>query len=486
MMILIGIVILLGLGGIISGVGERSRPELIHWAGAILYGLVLLLLLLAWGQLPVTMAVAGWPFSGWQLDPAGWWLSLGLILAMLSGALLAPAGTTSYLLLLAGFIAIWADAPAGVLAGWLLLTLLLWAASPNPAGTITHLALSWLALLALALAVATLPDPALAQNLAMGNWPTIAIGFVLLAVLAQGGLGPGLFEGWLIRPEQWLIPVAAAVALFSHLLASRPAGIGFSLPLTLLGLIGLWLAANRAWAAIDQPLTVAFALLGGQAMLLLLAGQWAGASAALAEARVLFPAGAILLSLAHHGQPKQPWFAKIGPLLAAAALSGLPLTAGFGGRVALYQAWFEQARWLLPFVATLLQIPIAGAAFSLALSEQADKRPSWSAYLAFTLPALALFGWGGFGQASWLAWVLAMIPAGAGLALTRFTNQTREAQTLLQQAFKLPVSFRPVWNNLRMVFDGFVIAMREAAAILEGEGGFLWVILLLVILWLAR
>lgn len=485
-MILIGIAILLGLGAVIGGVGGRTRPELIHWAGAILYGLILLLLLLAWGQLPVKVVVVGWPFSAWHLDPAGWWLSLGLILAMLSGALLAPAGATAYLLLLTAFIAIWADAPAGILAGWFLLTIFLWAASNDPAGTISHLALSWLALLAFALAIATLPDPGLAQSLAMESWPTIAIGFVILAVVAQGGLVPYIFEGWLTRPEQWLLPVAAAAALFIHLLASRPAGIGFTLPLTLLGLVGLWLAANRAWAAIDQPVTVALALLGGQACLVLLTGQWVGAGPALAEARVLFPAGAILLSLAHHSQPKQPWFTKIGPLLAAAALSGLPLTAGFGSRVALYQAWFEQGRWLLPFVATLLQIPLAGAAFSLALSDQADKRPNLPAYVALTLPALALFGWGGFGQASWLAWGLAVIPAGAGLALTRFTNQTREAQTLLQQAFKLPFSFRPVWVNLKMVFDGFVIAMREAAAILEGEGGFLWVILLLVIVWLAR
>ena len=486
-MILIGITVLLGLGAIISGVGGRSRPELTRWAGAMIYSLVLLLLLFAWGQLPVTFAVAGWSFSPWQLDQPTWWLSLGLVLAMLSGGLLFPAGATSYLLLMVGFIAIWAGTPAGVLASWLLLSLLLWWASTDPAGIITHLGLSWLALLAFGLAIATLPNPTLAQSLDMTSWPTIAIGFVIVAVLAQGGLGPRLFEGWLARPEQWLIPVAAATNLFIHLLVSRPAGgIGFNLPLTLLGLIGLWLAANRAWAAIDRPVTVAFALLGGQTSLLLLAGQWAGAEAALAEAQVLLPAGAILLLLAHHGQPKQPWFAKIGPLIAATAFAGLPLTVGFGGRAALYQAWFEQGRWLLSLLATLLQIPIAGAAFLLALSGDDDKQPRLPTYLAFTLPALALFRWGGFGEASWLAFGLTLIPAGVGFALTRFASQTREAQMLLQQAFKLPISFRPVWDNLKMVFDGFVIAMRESAAILEGEGGLLWVILLLVILWLAR
>lgn len=486
-MILVGITVLLGLGAVISEVGRRSRPELTRWAGVAIYGLALLLLLLAWGQLPVTFVMAGWPFSPWQLDQATWWLSLGLILAMLSGGMLAPAGATPQFILLAGLIAIWAGTPAGVLASWALLTLLLWWANADPAGTITQLGLSWLALLALALAVATLPDPTLGQSLDMSHWPTIAIGFVLVAVLAFGGLSANLFGERFTRPEQWFVPVAAATTLFLHLLASYPAGeIGFNLPLTLLGLIGLWLAANRAWSAIDRPVAVVIALLGGQSSLLLLAGQWAGVEAALAEARVLLPAGAILLLLAHHGQPKQPWFAKIGPLIAVAAFAGLPLTAGFDGRVALYQAWFEQGRWLLPLIATLLQIPMVGAAFLLALSDKADKQSSPLTYLALTLPALALFSWGGFDQPSWLAWGLTLIPAGVGFTLSRFASQTREAQMLLQQAFKLPISFRPVGNNLKMVFDGFVIAMRESAAILEGEGGLLWVILLLVILWLAR
>jgi hypothetical protein len=39
---------------------------------------------------------------------------------------------------------------------------------------------------------------------------------------------------------------------------------------------------------------------------------------------------------------------------------------------------------------------------------------------------------------------------------------------------------------LRSITSGAGLLVREAAAILEGEGGMLWLLVLVVILWLAR
>lgn len=531
---LIILVVLLS-GAALALILARWRAAYAPLAALVASGLALLLWLLTWGSRPLSATLSGWPAAvplpalTWTVDGLAWQMSLALLLLLPAGLLVAlveaPQSKWGHglalLLVATGLAALWADSLAGLLLGWTALgvawSLALLTSPDRPAlpGLLARLGLAWLSVLFLALAAASLPDPALSSKLAMDTWPTLANAWVLLAAVWALGVVP--LHLW--RPLDWtfdpllralvpVVPAGAGALLLARLATNSDVEQGFALLLTLVGLFSLVVAINRAWTQLSRPAAAAAALLVGLAGLVLLAGVWGGPLAVVAEARVMVLAGGVLLLAPGRagwpgtGQARLDWLLTRGaPLMAAVALAALPLMAAFPGRAAVYDEWLASGRWLLLLVAMLLHVPFLAAAFLLAwsparLAELAagDGGPAVLvpagrvalAGVGLLLPVLGLWTVHGLGTAGIAAWLGVLIPAGGGLAMTFFLGSVREAQATLREALRVPALPRPVWPWLQNAAQAAGSAVRQAAALLEGEGGLLWLLLLLILFWLAQ
>jgi len=518
--------LLLLLGAGTSLLLARLRPRYAPPAAAVAASVVTLLWLPARAQLPLTFNLSLWPAGlslppwTWRVDPMAWELSLGVLLLVTAvtlyrgqdgpppepARLLVPPGPLALLFGLVGLTALWANSLPGLLAGWTLLSVVFLTvlfSSPalrqRPATLWARLGASWLSLFFLWLAATTLPHAAGAAGLEIQRWPVLTRSLLLVAALLQIGVFP--LHWW--RPSAaalpprlaalaHTIPAAAGTLLWARLEASSDIGLGFALPLTLLGLLGLFAAAYRAWSHPDAPGRVAAVLVMGQASLILLAGTWSGPEAVVAEGRALLLAGGVLLLAAPALKEADPLF-RLGPLLAALAMAGLPLTAGFRGRALLYGSWQEEGRWILILAAAILHLPLAAAALMLVLDDvQKHFGPSPAlpriASAAHTLlPVFGLPAVAGLTEAPIFSWLVALLPIAAGALLTRYTEQANQVRRLLRAALAPEISAAgEIRAVARAVGRSLAQALRQAAAVVEGETGFLWLLLLLVIVWLAR
>ena len=482
----------------------------------------------AWGS--VALVTAGWflarqqillpPAAGtenglndlqllwrWRVDITAWqmssWLLLLLLLAI-SAWREESEQTGAHLSLtlglgLAGLLSLWAETPAALISSWALISGLWWAGlwlnSDAPARQDARL---WLRLLALWGAVFSLW-----WGLAIAGANGRPSGWLLLAAVAPMGVFP--FHGWRSahggqRVSWWalllLAPAASGVSLLLRTAADAAAVAAYTLPLTGLGLLSLMAGGLLAWRELDDPWRLASALTIGQAGLVVLAAVWAGPAAALAEARVLLLACGLLLVAS---QMEHNLARLLAGTLATAALVAAPLLAGFAGRTALYDAWLADGRLLLLVVTPLLHVPLAAAALlgigiwrapatdEQRLSWPATGRPAFvAAQLGLLLPAAALLTTQGLAAAGWLSWLLALLPLGAGVFLSRHAGSALEIAQLVRQSLQLRLPWRAVYAGGRAVVESIGAALREAAGILESEGGMLWLLLFLILFWLAR
>jgi hypothetical protein len=461
------------------------------------------------------------------------WPALEPVRPALQPVLLLLLGAT-------GLIAFWSNSLAGILTGWTLLAaiwiLLLLLATPlkesrhgsgeRPGHWLVRLGAGlsapiflWLAAAALA---AALPAAVNRGGLLaeIGQWPLRASAWLLLAAVWQ----MGIFPVHLWRPLDWHLPpymaalihtapAVAGLSLLIRLVNATDVALSFGLPLTAIGLLGLLAGAVMSWSVTGERLRVVAALALAHASLVLLVGMWAGGEALLVEARVLLIGiGLLFLSAAAQNEPRPAWYV-VGPLLAAASLAGLPLTAGFTGRAALYNAWLDDGRFVLVLVSVLLHIPLLATAFyiawrsrpgavsgaitpvswklgllpkGMALPEH-EKWPGLLAAVALLLPAITLITPSrlAFAEVRFVTWLAILAPVAAGAVLLRYLPLLREGQLALRQVVDLDFPLAWLYQNVGRALAAAGSALREAATVLEGEGGMLWLIVLLVILWLA-
>jgi hypothetical protein len=533
--------------------------------------------LLAAGFLPLSLTFSEWPVAlsllPWQglVDEVAWLLS-ALWLLLLAAALLVHAATSlapeahrqdangqpvtgerllwpalepvrpalqpALLLLLGatGLIAVWSNSLAGILTGWTLLAaiwiLLLLLATPlkesrhgsgePPGHLLVRLGAGLSAPVFLWLAAAALPAAVNGGGLLseIGQWPLWASAWLLLAAVWQMGIFP--LHLW--RPLNWRLspytaalihtaPALAGLSLLIRLVTATDVALSFGLPLTAIGLLGLLAGAAMSWSVTGERLRVVAALALAHASLVLLVGMWTGGQALLVEARVLLIGiGLLFLSAGAKNEPRPAWYV-VGPLLAAASLAGLPLTAGFTGRAALYNAWLDDGRFVLVLVSVLLHIPLLATAFyiawrsrpgdvsggitpvslnlgllpkEMALPER-EKWPGLLAAVALLLPAITLITPSrlAFAEVRFVTWLAILAPVAAGAVLLRYLPLLREGQLALRQVVDLDLPLGWLYETVGRALAAAGSALREAAAILEGEGGMLWLVVLLVILWLA-
>jgi hypothetical protein len=322
--------------------------------------------------------------------------------------------------------------------------------------------------------------------LEIDSWsgPVLTETFWLLAACIALGVFP--FHLWRREPAQQhtavvtlanSAPTAAGAVLLAWL-AGGEAITSYALPLTMAGLLGLLWAAYLAWSR-----RVVLALILGQASLVLLLGVWGTGAAVLAESRVLLLSGGTFLLAAR--VPGETVWRRLALVPALLALAAVPLTAGFTGRGLLYTAWLENERWLLIIVAVLTQIPVLAAGLTLVWPRSWPPGHYGFAELALLLPVLGLFSWHEIGAVSPVAWGAVALQIVGALALFRFAREAGELQQALQLALTVKREKAPDLTPLRGALRNAGNALREATTILEGEGGLLWIVLFLVIIWLA-
>jgi hypothetical protein len=334
----------------------------------------------------------------------------------------------------------------------------------------------------------------------VGGWSEAVLLLVLTAVLLQMGIWP--LAGW--RPALTDMPVSGAVAL--SLMPTIAGGVllvrlaqtelGFlagGLLLTLAGLFGLLRGVRKTWERLDMPVTAVLYLTVAQTHLLLLTAVWGNPAGALAMLRVYILAGGILFLAAGRPITRGRWWRAIAPGIALAALAGLPLTAGLAGHVALFEGLEQKGRYLLLFVVVFLQIPMLTAGLRLfwpqtpAAEAPALSRTEMIQEAGILLPVLGLISLNGVNwrAVSWLTWLLILAVPVGGIVLFRFVPEFQRTITAVRHAFTFTLPQQQT-HALKQWLRGMAGALQEAAAILEGEGSLIWLLIVILVFLLLR
>jgi hypothetical protein len=387
-----------------------------------------------------------------------------------------------------------------------------------------------LPLLFYSLAVA-LGSTATGRGLVSATWPPAAVGLALLAAGWQMTAG-----FWPRRPSVAselpaatlllrFLPALGGTLLLARLVAVVAIPQSLLLLATLCGMVtilaGVWLAWGRpvARALVAEAIRGLFLALAGVA---LLSGVWAGPAALVAATRlmILAPAALFLVSVARsegvgvtavdggpqpHLTPHLPRASRPLPFavlfhphvltlaLVFLAIAGLPPTAGFAAVAPLYDLWNSGIHIVLILPLVLMIMLLLAMVYRFAQS--VVRRPAtsgseqsvraWTVALVPLLLAgglLALSG-SGTGTGSTIAWLALFATALGGLALPHFVGQSRA----LRRALRESLSFRPLAGGLSATIHRLQTAAAnsfdDAYAILEGDGGLLWLLALLLLFW---
>ncbi|MCP4417945.1 MAG: hypothetical protein GY805_15090 [Chloroflexi bacterium] len=496
---------LLLLGAAISVVMMRFRPAFV-WATAVgTTSLTLLIWLTVRSQLPLETTFSRWSASGflpdwtWHIDATVWELSFWLLLLATAVFLHTslktnPSSNNSahlLLLIVAALTAIWSNNLMGFLAGaTLLLALLLatlWLAGEQNNAFLFKGAILLLGLL-LAWPIGSSSTALLAAVLLLNIWPL---------PLWHPRTGSGRTDSGRTDSGQTavsiftlLLPPLAGGLLLLRLLPVAEFNPGPSLLLTVLALVGFMQAIRLACGRLHLPSYAVAALLLAQAHLLLLSAIWVGSSGVVAELRVLLLAGGTLCLIV--AQPNgQRWSRLVSGGLALAALAGLPLTATFASRATLYANWLANGRWALVLVLALLHLPLIMTGVWLLLAKSAEstvvESQDWRHWLREAIPFLPALGLISVNNVIWvnvplLIWLIIVITAVGGTLLPHFLGDAQQVQVALRQALGAERPFSGKLPSLRQVAESVQTAVNDAADILDGDSGLLWVLLLAVII----
>ena len=85
-----------------------------------------------------------------------------------------------------------------------------------------------------------------------------------------------------------------------------------------------------------------------------------------------------------------------------------------------------------------------------------------------------------------LSWVLILLTITGASALSWYMNKNADTRETIAGALRVQLPLYRGSRIFRSASSAVGIFFREAAAILEGEGGMLWLLVLVVIIWLAR
>ncbi len=313
-----------------------------------------------------------------------------------------------------------------------------------------------------------------------------------LGIAAAGSLTLWPFTGRETRPQRDLpevlvqgLPVVAGAAVLNSVAAGGLAGLPLA-GATALGLLGVLIGLAR----LDErsPRGVALALAPALSGLALVAAAWAGQPALLPAVRLAVFAPAVLLLLpAAPGEGRARLPALAGLALVYAAVAGLPLTAGFSALSRLYGMWAPPAGLaLVAATAALVTLWLVAVSLSASAPGAAAAPVTWLAVLPAALAALGLLGYDAALLATPpLVWAVLAVPVVAGVLLARFAPGLRLLPGLLREAFSPSLPAARLADSVRRLGTLTTGALADAAGLLEGAHGPLFVLaLLLLLMWI--
>lgn len=460
---------------------------------------------------PLTATLLG---ANWRIGPAAWGLT-GIVLAVLLTVGLstlpsARSGQTkaalagAFLLSLALLPFIWAGDPRSSLLllalfalGWT--GVLAWTGAAGIEGRQVGVVLAPLLLLWFADAVAL-------AGAASPLWRELAGAAIVVA--GAGLLGVWPFGGWRHLALSSGLPaaislialpvVAGAVVLLP--VAQQTAMGGAQLAVAVvLGLLSVLLGLRSAGDLIEQHPAGLAGLAGTLAGLVLLAAVFTPESTLPAATRVAVFVPLALLLAGGVATNRLVAVLRAGVVVVAwLAVVGVPLTAGFTTVSALYAAWQPGTQLLLVALMALLLLGWSAVLSTVALrllrrlrDEGATAPDDWRAIVPALVPVASLLTVdpAPLAEMSAISWVALVVPVVGGPVLAWLLDGRLDlsAATATSPASLVPAGVMApltgAWRSGRRLAGD---AVTEALTILEGPGGLLWVLGIILLLLLIR
>lgn len=514
--------LLLLLGAGLIPIVARKGPQFVAQTAVSVSGVTLLIWLVARTQSPFTVTIGNWAdgelFSSfaWQVDLVNWKVVAALLLLLFVASLSKvnrpkeEVEPFAYLFFLTAvsYTAICAANLMSMIIGIALLMLpwlfAIWQQMTTDYGRLLRYMMmicGAIGLIWYGMAITPVIPGWPLQNMP----PTNAVTAVAFAGALLVGIWP--FYGWRLRIQDvpnevalfgFIIPTAIGGVLFARFVNSTLINPNIQLLLSLFAFLGLLHAIRLAWSHLDTPRMIAMAILFAQAQLVLLSGIWVNGIAVTAELPVLILAGGILFLAPEEPIRRERAWQAVAPMIALASFVALPLTTGFVGRAALYSVWLENGRFLFVIVLAILTIPLATAMIlrfwpkmSATEADPITNRelqeltiPAISRDGGILLLAIAFISVFGIGWSLVhpLAYIMIFLSFIVGLVLLRFIEEAQQVQDVFQQAFSVGAAIPS--ERLQAIGDDLGTAVRDAAKILEGEGGLVWLFILAVLFFL--
>jgi hypothetical protein len=330
----------------------------------------------------------------------------------------------------------------------------------------------------------------------------IAAGALLLAGWLAAGVWP--LGGWRdvagealppLRAFLLGMPVVVGAALVLPLAGGVALSRGTLILATVPALLGLAVGLRAAWA---RPMTLPSLARGASlalAGLLLPAAAWTGVGGLVAAARLAVFVPALLLLVPPVGREvtgvQVSKAATLAALLAAlSALAALPFTAGFGVLAPLYSDWSTGTALLLVTVAAVLMMAWIAAVGRLLLRERSSaeppgQRPAPAVLAALVLAALGLlwFDAAVLADTTPVAWSALGLSLVGGLVLPRLLAGHDAWREALRDTLTLEPEAAPL-RAAGVAARTAVRAAADAASLLEGDYGLVWLLAVLGLLLL--
>ena len=528
--LLVIVLLFLTVGVVVTAIAAWRKARFVPEIAIAFVTSSLLLWLLLGSNLPHSLTLVKWSAGGlelsWSLlvDSLTWRTSLYLLLLSTAALLIARPqlkpgayylniSPTQWLVLpallllvLTGLLAIWADSLAGLASSWTILATS-WFAFTWIAGqpitqvrrTLTYGGTLLLGVSFLWLAEAALPGSL--SGISDGeNWSEPAIIWASLAAMVYLGAIP--FQWWRSIDQGanlststtaiiYLVPGIVGGSLLARIASFDATNSGYLLFITGFGLIGFLIGISMAWIHLGKPRKSLSGLILAEAGMVMLVGVWASPTAVVAQVGVF----ALAMAAFYLVSEKPQWRFNWPIIMPVVAIAGMPLTLGFLSLASLYSSWLDRNLLTLMLVAVFLNIPlIAVAILAWRSDELLTRREPFDRFQpildagGLALLSLGLFALPDFSPASdyFLVWLSLVLAGVGGIALAWFAGRSSLAQTDLKDAFRLNIPRNQAQKLFEQLVTAITLVVREAITILEGEGGMLWVVVLIIVMWLAR
>ena len=519
-------IIFLFLGALAIGAGDLARLH--HPTGimVITSALALVAVLTLRDALPFTQVVAAWqPISvftvpiSFRVDQTAWILALGLMLVLNATALtwigfpgrhLAAPRALSLLLTAAALAGVFASNLLTLALAWGVLDIIFVCAlllrSGAGVGRRAALAIVLNAASTLCVWVAALlienQNGSLYWHLF--NAQEAPRAWLIAAAVIRVGLYP--FHQWLPvelgnEPDRavllFAVPSAAGLALLVRMAIAQALPTASIVPL--LAVLSMVIGAVLAWRSVEPRGGLPYVALSMSGFAVMNA-TLGGAPGVLTAATLNWMFVTVSLFIARGLDRRMPFWS-IGVLIAGLSLAGLPGTLGFAVQQPMIAGLIATQQWAVLLISLTAEAILIAAITGLILSETSAGTPkttvrkvAFGIAVALGAAPLVLFALdpalipglpsisvllGGLNALGWLAFVAPII---GGALLVR-----RARHLSFGTAFGVP----PMWSGvLRLewlstfvfyVAEWLTIILRRLAGVIEGEGGLLWTVVIIVI-----